>query len=154
MWRSNPLHKNKGWCCFFNWRVFITNSWNIDISRKKRLCSTVELLSVVGVILFNIYKIYKRFYLFKGRFEVLKLQYFKPLSQRCIQNLLRHLRWNFLLKVLLQIHTFLIFATLRLRWDNAISTLKQRWNDVVQGWKTAASTLCKFESTLLQCWTP
>ena len=68
------------------------------MSSKKRLCSTVDLFSVIRVILFNICKIYKHFDLFQGGFEVLKLQYFKLLCQRHIQNLLKHLRWSFLLK--------------------------------------------------------
>ena len=51
-----------------------------------RLCSAADLFSVVRVVLFNIHKIYKRFYIFQGGFGVLKLQYFKllcvlPLSE-------------------------------------------------------------------------
>ena len=45
-----------------------------------------------------LYKMYKCFYLFQGGFEVLKLHYFKHLCQKHIQNFLKHLRWNFLLK--------------------------------------------------------
>ena len=44
-----------------------------------RLCSTVDLFSVARVVLFNTYKIYKRFLVFQRGFEVLKLQYFKLL---------------------------------------------------------------------------
>ena len=40
---------------------------NIDISSKKRLCSTVDLFSVVRVILFNIHKkIQTFFFIFQG----------------------------------------------------------------------------------------
>ena len=67
--------------------ILITNSLNISIFSKKRLCSTVDLFSVVRVLLFSIYKTYKRFFHFSGRFKVLKSQYFKLLCQRHIQNL-------------------------------------------------------------------
>ena len=43
-------------------------------------------------------------------------------------------------------------TTLKKLWDNDISTLKQRWNGVVQHWKTVASTLCKVDLMLFQCW--
>ena len=43
----------------------------MNISSKKRLYITVEVFSVVRVVLFNIYKIYKYFYIFQGDFEVL-----------------------------------------------------------------------------------
>ena len=36
----------------------ITNSLNIEISSKKILCSTVDLLSVVRIVLINILKKY------------------------------------------------------------------------------------------------
>ena len=81
--------KAKNDVAFLTGSILITNSLNIDISSKKRLWSTVDLFSVVRVILFNMYKIYQRFYLFQGGFEVLKLQYFKLLCQRHIQNLLK-----------------------------------------------------------------
>ena len=41
-------------------------------------CGTI-LLSLVRAVLHNIYKIYKRFYIFQGGFEVLKLQSLKLL---------------------------------------------------------------------------
>ena len=47
-----------------------------------------------------------------------------------------------------------IEATLKQRWDNAISTCKQYWNDIVQRWKTIALTLCNVDLTLFQRWTP
>ena len=97
MRQLNPFHENKEWCCFLT-GFLITNSLNIHISSKKRLCSTVDLFSVVRVILFNMYKIYKRFDHLQGGFEVFKLQYFKFLCQKHIQNLLKHPRWSFLLK--------------------------------------------------------
>ena len=157
-WDSWTLSmKTKNDVAFLTGSILITNSLNINISNKNRLCSTVDLFSVVRVILFNIYKIYKRFHLFEGGFEVLKLQYFKLLSQRHIQNLLKHLRWSFLLKSILfscqigfDIALTDVEATLKQRWDNVISSLKQRWNDVVQLWKTVASTLCNVDSTLFQ----
>ena len=92
---KTPSIKTKNEVVFLTRLFLITNSLNID---KKRLCSTVDLFYVVRVILFSIYKIYKRFYFFQGGFEVLKLQYFKLLYQGHIQNLLKHLRWSFLLK--------------------------------------------------------
>ena len=49
----------------------------MNISTKKRLCSTADLFSFVSVVLFDTYKIYKRYHIFQGGFEVLKLQYFK-----------------------------------------------------------------------------
>ena len=64
---------------------------NIDIPNKKKLFGTVDPFSIIRVILFNIYKKYKRFYLFQGRFEVLKLEYFKHLCQTYIKSLLKHL---------------------------------------------------------------
>ena len=84
---------------FLTESFLITKPLNINISNKRRLCSTVDPFSVFRVALFNIYKIYKRFFIFQGGFKVLKLQYFKLLCQRHIQNLLKHLRWSFLLKV-------------------------------------------------------
>ena len=58
----------------------------IDISGKKKLCSTAALFFVVRVVLVNTYKIYKRFYDFQRDFEILKLQYINllcvlPLSE-------------------------------------------------------------------------
>ena len=91
-----PSIKTKKDFAFLARSFLITKSLNIDISSKKRLCSTVDLFSVVRVILFNIYKIYKRFFNFQGGFEVLKLQYFKLLCQIQIQSLLKHLRRSFL----------------------------------------------------------
>ena len=95
---KTPSIKSKNEVAFLTGSFLITNSLNRDISSKKRLCSTVDLFFVVRVILFSIYKICKRFYFFQGRFEVLKLQYFKHLCQRHIKNLLKHLKWSFLLK--------------------------------------------------------
>ena len=83
---------------FLTESFLITKPLNINISNKRRLCSTMDPVLVFRVALFNIYKIYKRFFIFQGGFEVLKLQYFKLLCQRHIQNLLKHLRWSFLLK--------------------------------------------------------
>ena len=98
-WGSwTPSLKTKSDVAFLTRSFLITNSLNIDISSKKRLWSTVELFPVVRVILYNIQKIYKRFYLFYGGFEVLKLEYFKLLCERHIQSLLKHLGWSFLLK--------------------------------------------------------
>ena len=95
---KTPSIKTKDDVAFLTGWFLITNPLNTDISSKKRWCTTVDLFSVVRVILFNIYKLYKNFHLFQERFEVLKLQYFKHLCQRHIKNLLKHLRWSFLLK--------------------------------------------------------
>ena len=104
-WGSwTPSIKAKNEVAFLTASFLITNSLNIDISSKKRLCRTVDVFSFVRVILLNIYKIYKRFCLIQGRFEVLKLQYFKHMCQRYIQNLLNYLRWSFLLKVIKSFH--------------------------------------------------
>ena len=91
----NPTIKTKN-VAFLTGSYLITNSLNVDISSKKGLCNIVYLFSVIWVMLFNIYKIYKRFYLFQRGVEVLKLQYFKLLCQAHTQNL--HLTWSFLLK--------------------------------------------------------
>ena len=66
----------------------MTKSLNIDISSKKKLSSAVDLFYVVRVILFTIYRIYESVFHFSegGKFEVLKLQYFKLLCQRHIEN--------------------------------------------------------------------
>ena len=58
----------------------------------------MDQFSVVRVILFNIYKIYKGVFIFQGGFEVSKLHYFKLLCKRHTQNLFKHLRWSFLQK--------------------------------------------------------
>ena len=93
----NPLDKNKEWCRFFN--MIILNYQLIEYrhTSKKRLYSNVDVFSVARVILFNTYKIYKRFYLFQGSFKLLK--YLKHLCQRQIKNLLKRLKWRILLKV-------------------------------------------------------
>ena len=76
----NPLHKKKeGFRAFFIVSFLITKSLNIDISGKKRLCSTVDLFSVVRVVLYvqytqNIqgyikYTIYTFFHFSRGRGE-------------------------------------------------------------------------------------
>ena len=71
-WSSwTPSIKTKNDAPFLTGWFLITNSLNIDISSKNKLSSSVDLLSIVMVILFNIYKIYKCFYLFQGEFEVL-----------------------------------------------------------------------------------
>ena len=91
-WGSwNPSVKTKNGIAFLAGSFLMINSLNIDISSKKRLCSTMELFSVVRVIFFNKYKIYKRYLPFSGRVWSFKLQYFKLL--------LKHPRWSFLLKV-------------------------------------------------------
>ena len=98
-WSSwTPFIKTKNDVAFLTGSFLIMNSLNMDISTKKKLCSTVDLFSVASIILFNIYKIYKRFYYSQGGLEVLKLQYVKHLYQRHIQNLLKHLRWRPFLK--------------------------------------------------------
>ena len=69
------------WCRFFNRIIF--NCQFIEyrnISTNKKLCNTLDLFSVGRVVLFNIYKIYKRLYIFQGDFEVLKLQYFNLMN--------------------------------------------------------------------------
>ena len=83
----------------------VTNSLNKDISSKKRLCSTVDLFSVVRVVLMNTYKICKRFYIFQRDFKVLKLQYFKLLCVLSLsEDLIKLLRWRFLLKAVNSFH--------------------------------------------------
>ena len=62
--------KTKNGVAFSTRSFLITNSLNIDISSKKGLYSNVDLFSVVRVVLFNMYKLYKRFYIFHGKFEV------------------------------------------------------------------------------------
>ena len=94
----NPYIKAMKDFAFLTESFLITKPLNINISNKRRLCSSMDPFLVFRVALFNIYKIYKRFFIFQGGFEVLKLQYFKLLCQRHIQNLLKHLRWSFLLK--------------------------------------------------------
>ena len=71
----NHLLKSKEGFCFLIGSFLITKSLNIDISSKKRLSSTVDLFSVVRVILFNIYKIYKPFFSFNFRAEVGSLKF-------------------------------------------------------------------------------
>ena len=72
MRQLNPFYKNKEWCYFLTGSFLITNSLNIDLASKNRLCSTVDLVvSVVRIVLFNIYKIYKRFYIFQGSYNIL-----------------------------------------------------------------------------------
>ena len=39
------------------------------------------------------------------------------------------------------------------RCDDIISTLKQSWNDIVQRWKTVASTMYNLDLTLFKSWT-
>ena len=74
MRQLNPFYKNKEWCYILTGSFLITNSLNIDVASKKRLCSTVDLVvSVVRIVLFNIYKIYKRFYIFQGSYNISNL---------------------------------------------------------------------------------
>ena len=96
------------------------------------------------------------FYFFQGRFEVLKLQNFKHLCQRHIQNLLKHLRWSSLLKAVKSLKEKFILDIWIWKqvWDNFISMPKQCWNDIVQYWKIVDSTFCKVNLPLFQCWTP
>ena len=86
-----PYIKTKKYLAFLTESFLVTKSLNTYITSKKRLCSTMDLFSVVRAILFNIYKIYKRFFHFWGREwgEVwsFKLQYFKLLCRKYIQNL-------------------------------------------------------------------
>ena len=97
----NSSIKTKNNVAFLTRSFLINNSLTMDISSKKRLCGTVDLFSVARGFLSSIYKIYKRFYLFQGGSEVLKLLYFQLLCQRHIQNLVEHLRWSFLLKAVI-----------------------------------------------------
>ena len=61
----------------------------MNISSKKRFCSTADLFSFARVVLLNIYKAYKRFYISQGGFEVLKLQYFKLMSVTIVTGVFR-----------------------------------------------------------------
>ena len=117
MRQLNPFYKNKEWCYFLTGSFLVTNSLNIDVASKKRLCSTVDLVvSVVRIVLFNIYKIYKRFYIFQGSYNILNFYVYH--CQRHIQNLLKHLRWSFLLKAVNNAQPFILdiwFLIIRLR---------------------------------------
>ena len=75
MSQLNFFHKNREMVLFFLTGSFlITNSLS-----KKRLCSTADLFSIIRIFLINSHKICKNLYIFQRGFEVLKLQYFKPL---------------------------------------------------------------------------
>ena len=94
----NPFHKNKEGCCFFNRIIFNYQIVEYRHIQQREIMQHCGPIFVVRVILFSIYKIYKRFLIFQGGFQVLKLRYFKLLCQKHIQNLLKDLRWSFLLK--------------------------------------------------------
>ena len=107
-----PSIKARNDFAFSTGSFLITKSLNIERSSEKRLCSTEDLFSVVRVI-FSIYTKYTNvFFILQEGFEVLKLQYFKLQCQRHIQNLLKHLRWSFLLKSVKSFRNklFLIFG--------------------------------------------
>ena len=52
----------------------------MDISLEKHYAVPWTYFSVARVLLFNIYKTYKRFHIFQGGFEVSKLQHFNRIS--------------------------------------------------------------------------
>ena len=95
---SNPSIKAKNNVAFLTGSFLITNSLNIDISSKRDYAALWSYFLLLGLFCSINTKYTNVFYLFEGGFEVLKLQYFKLLCQRHIQNLLNHLRWSLLLK--------------------------------------------------------
>ena len=127
---SNPSIKTKNDLAFLTWSFLITHSLNIDISSKKRLCSTVDLFSVVRVILFNIYKIHQRFYLCR---EGLKLWNYNILSF-CVRS---------------------IFRTFSNIWDRAfcwklLSLLKKRF--ILDIWLLNKPLIVTIDCNMYYCW--
>ena len=86
--------KTKNGVAFSTGSFLITNSLNMDVSYKKRLCSTLDIFSVFRVVLFNTYK-NRNIFTFSRK--VLKFWNYNiwsfSMSSHCqwrIQNLMKH----------------------------------------------------------------
>ena len=109
----NRFHKNKEWCCFLTASFSIINSLNIDISRKKEImqrCGPIFCCCNCFVQYIQNIQTFLQFFWEVSKFYNYNLPSFRLCChyQKCIQNLLKHLRWSFLLKAFDSFHKRLI----------------------------------------------